>query len=139
MSRFSLSVLCVLVLVLVSPAAFADTSAPDQSLKDTITSAPSKLCVPKKPITCRTDVSFAPEVATELQAAFEAPVNLSWTQDSRLCYGPRWLCAAPEVEKIENKSEEVKATEVPVQISWEQDSRLCYGPRWLCAAVDFVL
>ena len=139
MSRFSLSVLCVFVLVLVSPAAFADTSAPDQSLKDSITSAPSKLCHPKKPITCRADVSFSPEVTSEVETNFEAPVNMSWEQDSRLCYGPRWLCAAPEVDKIENKPEDTTATDVPVKVSWEQDSRLCYGPRWLCAAVDFVL
>ena len=130
MSRFAISVLCVFVLVLVSPAAFADSSTPDQGLKDSITSAPSKLCHPKKPITCRADVSLS-QNAPETESVSEAPVSMSFEQDGRLCFGPRWICRAPEVEKLQQSSE---VKEAPVQMSFEQDGRLCFGPRWICRA-----
>ena len=69
MSRFAISVLAVFALVLVAPAAIADVTTLDvtidQSLKDTIATAPSKLCNPKKPITCRADEFSAMKAINE--------------------------------------------------------------------------
>jgi hypothetical protein len=116
MSRFAIVALAVLALVLVAPAVSASVTTfdvtLDQGLKDTITTAPSKLCHPKKPITCRADEFSAMNAITEqaqttasawatlptVEETTEvaAPEMMAYTQDSRLCYGPRYMCAVVE-------------------------------------------
>jgi hypothetical protein len=116
MSRFAIVALAVFALVLVAPSASASVTTfdvtLDQGLKGTITAPPSKLCHPKKPITCRAD-DFSAMNAITAQAqttasawatlpavvetkAVAAPEMMAWTQDSRLCYGPRYMCAVME-------------------------------------------
>ena len=53
---------------------------------DVRSSAPSKVCHPKKPVTCR-----ANDLAAS-SAAITAPAAES--QQAAVCFGPRWLCRA---------------------------------------------
>ena len=112
MSRLAISVFAVLVLVLVAPAASADVTTSEVTIghdvKDTIAAPPSKLCHPKKPITCRADdfsvMNVISDKAQKTASAWAtapvvgetkataAPQVMAWTNDGRMCHGPVYMC-----------------------------------------------
>jgi hypothetical protein len=115
--------LVVLALVVLFPAMLAASSTPDADLRSGISAdAPSKVCHPKKPITCRADaLPLSTDVTVEL--------SIDAFKQAGLCFGPRLLCGAEAFNPSELLLEEIEK-ETP-----ENQAGLCFGPRLLCGAV----
>ena len=110
MSRIkALTVLVAFVVFAVTPSMFAASVETQETISiDVTATAPSKVCHPKKPITCRANdvsaLSLTEQVVGPIgMAKTEAPVAktdeamapASFTPDSgRVCVGPRWCCRA---------------------------------------------
>ena len=108
--------LVAIALVAAMPMLDVASSAPQEEEIRLVTT-PSKMCHPKKPLTCR---------AADIAALSTAPQAES--QQAALCIGPRWLCSA-STGRVSTHNRQVTAP-VPV----EQMAALCIGPRWLCSS-----
>lgn len=98
-----LGVFVALAVLVVPTTVFAGVSAPEAGLRADVASAtPSKLCHPKKPITCRAG-ELAPQTAVEIPT----DVNVAKTNErmdagkprfefneAMICLGPRYSCIA---------------------------------------------
>jgi hypothetical protein len=115
--------LVVLALVVLFPAMLAAASTPDADLRSGISAdAPSKVCHPKKPITCRADAfPLSTDVTVELSTD-------GALKQAGLCFGPRLLCGAEAFNPSELLLEVIEK-ETP-----ENQAGLCFGPRLLCGA-----
>lgn len=120
-----------LIAVLVLQFPIAEVSSPEAGLNaDTRSSAPSKLCHPKKPVTCRANdlAVVAPAVAPSAE------------QRAALCFGPRWLCRTGT--DLATPAESNPIPEAPVarpstdSTIESQQAALCFGPRWLCRSSE---
>lgn len=117
----------IAVLVLQFPA--AEISGPEAGLNaDTRSSAPSKLCHPKKPVTCR---------ANDLAVAAPA-VTVPVEQQAALCFGPKWLCrTGTDLATPAGTLPAAPATSPSTGNTIEsQQAALCFGPKWLCRSSE---
>ena len=100
---------------------------------DVRSSAPSKVCHPKKPVTCR-----ANDLAAS-SAAITAPAAES--QQAAVCFGPRWLCrtGADVTTPAETDALPVAPVTKPADSTIEsQQAAVCFGPRWLCRSEGLI-
>ena len=99
---------------------------------DVRASAPSKVCHPKKPVTCRANDLAA-------SAAITAPAVES--QQAAVCFGPRWLCraGADVTTPAETDALPVAPVTKPADNKIEsQQAAVCFGPRWLCRSEGLI-
>lgn len=118
-----------LIAVLVLQFPIAEVSSPEAGMNaDTRSSAPSKLCHPKKPVTCR-----ANDLA-EAVPSVVAPVE----QQAALCIGPKWICRTGT--ELATPAETLPAAPVtrPAMDSTieSQQAALCIGPKWICRSSE---
>ena len=102
-------------------------------ISDVRASAPSKVCHPKKPVTCR-----ANDLATS-SASITAPAVES--QQAAVCFGPRWLCRAGADVTTPAETDALPAAPVtkPADSKIEsQQAAVCFGPRWLCRSEGLI-
>jgi hypothetical protein len=109
MRSFRLLALVFVVSLLVAAPSFAGTTTPESIIDaDAITSAPSKVCHPKKPVTCRAVELLNVEPASIETDATSTVVPMSFQGDSNflqeatrsrfqfngamLCLPPKWAC-----------------------------------------------
>ena len=106
MRSFRLLALVFVVSLLVAAPSFASTTTPESIIDtDTITAGPSKVCHPKKPVTCRAVDLLATEPAsTETDSSsvvvplsfeggkFLEEVTGSYATWERICMPPKWAC-----------------------------------------------
>ncbi|HUP50705.1 MAG TPA: hypothetical protein VNA04_18165 [Thermoanaerobaculia bacterium] len=116
--------LVAVALVVQLPTLLVATSSPDPGQEAVeLATTPSKLCHPKKPITCRAGELAAAALLTEAQ-----PVS----KQAGLCIGPRWLCSAEENSVASSEALLLPVDPQPVS----KQAGLCIGPRWLCSTSD---
>jgi hypothetical protein len=105
MRRSTFVVLFVFALV-VTPALLAGTSAPEVGLEGSvIATSPSKICNPKKPITCRAAEFPAMQALAEttlkdsmgqwMTPKVEPTTPKTGLDNGLICCPPRWLCKSP--------------------------------------------
>lgn len=124
--------LVVVALVVLFPAMLAAASTPDADLRSGIgADAPSKVCHPKKPITCRADAPMSMEIAG-VTADLSVDSALQ-SKQAGICFGPRLLCRSEAFNPSELILEPV-AKETP-----ENQAGICFGPRLLCRAGEDAL
>jgi hypothetical protein len=121
----------VAIIALQFPA-LTGMSTETEMRSDDRASAPSKLCHPKKPVTCR---------ANDLANAAPALATPSESQQAALCFGPRWLCRTGA--DVTTPAETDALPEAPVTKPADstiesQQAALCFGPRWLCRSEGLI-
>ena len=126
----ALALVFAVALLVASPAVFASTSSADVTVSaDVLSSAPSKVCHPKKPVTCRAADLGAAIAEVAVPAAKDSRLE---SQEAMVCFGPRWACRANTVPAGTTKVQpSVKETESRIQ---SQEAMVCFGPRWACRA-----
>ena len=120
-----LALVVVAALFVAAPGAFASVSSSDDTVSaEVISSSPSKVCHPKKPVTCRaTDLAVA--IADVAPSAKDARLQ---SQEAMVCVGPRWACRANTLPT------EIAVPSVNDARVQSQEAMVCVGPRWACRA-----
>ena len=131
--------LVVVVCLAVAPTMIAAPATVSSELSFDVKATPSKVCHPKKPVTCRAaDLSTVTDVTLPaLEAA--ATLTASAEEVGMICMGSRFFCrsgktlAAPSFEATPAVT---AAPVVSIQARSNEVGMICMGSRFFCKSAN---